>query len=118
MSVDLYFTASSLPYETLPQNYLGLPGAGIEPAWGCPQGIFVLATAFAAARLRGVHLESGLYLCPVAVRDLGRGRQVSTLSAPLKRLGLARGCSHPCVDWFSDFDPIHTRRFRLGAQLT
>jgi hypothetical protein len=30
------------------------------------------------------HLESGLYLCPVArERELGRGRQVSTLSAPL-----------------------------------
>lgn len=94
-----------------------VPGAGIEPAWGFPQGIFVLTTAFAAARACA-HLESGLYLYPVATRDLGRSRQVSTLSAPLRRLGLARGCSHPRVDWFSDFDPIHTRRFRLGAQLT
>ena len=94
-----------------------VPGAGIEPAWGFPQGIFILTTAFAAACPRA-HLESGLYLYRVAPRDLGRSRQVSTLSAPRKRLGLARGCSHPRVDWFSDFDPIHTRRFRLGAQLT
>ncbi len=27
-----------------------MPGAGIEPARGCPQGIFVPTTAFAAAR--------------------------------------------------------------------
>jgi len=25
-----------------------LPGAGLEPAWSCLRGIFVLATAFAA----------------------------------------------------------------------
>jgi hypothetical protein len=42
-----------------------VPGAGIEPAWGFPQGIFVPTTAFAAARLC-VHLESGLYLYRVA----------------------------------------------------
>ena len=29
-----------------------VPGAGLEPAWGCPRGIFVPATAFAAARAR------------------------------------------------------------------
>ena len=29
-----------------------VPGAGIEPAWGFPQGIFVPTTAFAAARLQ------------------------------------------------------------------
>jgi len=67
-----------------------MPGTGIEPVRGCPRGIFLPATAFAAARV-SAHLGSGLYLCPVMrlehqlmmrpnTLELGRGRQVSTLS--------------------------------------
>lgn len=49
-----------------------MPGAGVEPAWGCPRGIFLPATAFAAARRSRLaaacapHLGSGLYLCRAA----------------------------------------------------
>jgi hypothetical protein len=71
-----------------------VPGAGIEPARGFPQGIFVLTTAFAAA---WCHHAFGVWTLPLPCRagDLGRGRQVSTLSSPHGQLGLARGCSHP-----------------------
>jgi len=61
-----------------------VPGAGVEPAWGCPQGIFVPATAFAAVLDVSTF---GVWTLPLPCRnpsmtdcDLGRGRQVSTLS--------------------------------------
>jgi hypothetical protein len=67
----------------------GLPGAGLEPAWGYPRGIFLPATAFAAARAAGAH-AFGVWTLPLPYRratrikhasgGLGRGRQVSTLS--------------------------------------
>ena len=60
-----------------------LPGAGIEPARGFPQGIFV-PLQLSPLHVNAMHLWSGLYLChPVNARrghGLGRGRQVSTLS--------------------------------------
>jgi hypothetical protein len=65
-------------------NGVEMPGTGLEPVRGRPRGIFLLTTAFAAARrgFAGSHLESGLYLCPVARTRVSRGRQVSTLSSP------------------------------------
>jgi len=93
-----------------------LPGAGLEPAWGCPRGIFLPTTAFAAARAhrpaRIWGLDFTFALPPSTGRSavrggLGRGRQVSTLSRrprqsePCKArasgrrpVGLARCCSH------------------------
>ena len=60
-----------------------MPGAGIEPARGFPQGIF-LPLQLSLLQADAMHLWSGLYLChPVNARrghGLGRGRQVSTLS--------------------------------------
>jgi hypothetical protein len=57
-----------------------VPGAGVEPARGFPRGIFIPSTAFAAALLK-THLWPGLSLYPIIANyDLGRSRQVSTLS--------------------------------------
>jgi len=76
-----------------------VPGAGIEPARGFPQGIF-LPLQLSPLHADAMHLWSGLYLCHpaalVARHGLGRGRQVSTLSllAALPNQGLARYCSH------------------------
>src|SRR6185312_7516988 len=93
-----------------------LPGAGLEPAWGCPRGIFLPTTAFAAARAhrpaRIWGLDFTFALPPSTGRSavrggLGRGRQVSTLSRRPRQsetcrarasgrrpVGLARCCSH------------------------
>ena len=91
-----------------------VPGAGIEPARGFPQGIF-LPLLLSPLHAEAMHLWSGLYLChPVALvaqNGLGRGRQVSTLSlgaampghspeqlkdavGQAPNQGLARYCSH------------------------
>ena len=69
-----------------------MPGAGIEPARGFPQGIFLPTTAFAAARrvrsspwARALRRAFGVWTLSLPCRGhtprgLGRGRQVSTLS--------------------------------------
>ena len=88
------------------------------------------------------HLGSGLYLCPVARRGAERGRQgPSSLytfranrgggQARHGSRGLARYCRHlaaaasaKCAGraarcgCFTDFDPIHTRRFRAGCSIS
>jgi hypothetical protein len=61
-----------------------VPGAGFEPARGCPRGIFLPTTAFAAARAFGVWTFSSPYAG--AGRHVGGSRQVSTLSANASRL--------------------------------
>lgn len=64
-----------------------VPGAGVEPARGYPQGIFLPTTAFAAA-LKNTFVVWTLPLPTIQAKKLGyglgRSRQVSTLS--LKRL--------------------------------
>jgi hypothetical protein len=116
-----YAPIAVAPARVLPwtsSDLLGLPGAGIEPARGFPQGIFVLATAFAAARQMHAF---GVWTLPLPCRARARVRQGPSSLYTFRaahRLGLARGCSHPYVDWFSDFDPIHTRRFRTGCSIT
>ena len=60
-----------------------VPGAGIEPARGHPRGIFVPTTAFTAAHRCAFGVWTLSLPCRAllaAVDDLGRGRQVSTLS--------------------------------------
>jgi len=80
---------------------LGMPGAGIEPARGFPRGIFVLTTAFAAARVRariwsldftfalsrGARVRQG----PSSLYTFNAGSLVAS------RRGLARYCSHRYV---------------------
>ena len=68
---------------------LMVPGAGIEPAWGYPRGIFVPATAFAAALRSRIWSLDFLFAVSRRSRGLGRGRQVSTLSAQLASLSAA-----------------------------
>ena len=50
----------------------GVPGAGVEPAWGLPQGIF-MPLQLSLLHARATHLWSGLYLCRPA-RPLQRVR--------------------------------------------
>ena len=57
------------------KNRILVPGAGVEPARPYGQGIFVPATAFAAAHLSSsrAHLWSGLSLYPIdGVREVSR----------------------------------------------
>jgi len=78
----------------MPSDVKVVPGAGIEPARGFPQGIFV-PLRLSPLHGNAMHLWSGLYLChPVNARrghGLGRGRQVSTLSL----VGHMRRRCHP-----------------------
>ena len=54
-----------------------VPGAGLEPARCCHQGIFLPATAFAAAPERLWGLDFTFAVAPEGA--VGRSRQVSTL---------------------------------------
>src|SRR6185437_347265 len=89
--------ANSLIYGYLRRwaETLRLPGAGLEPAWGYPRGIFLplqlslLRSRAIEDRRASAHLWSGLYLHPATrlrSRGLGGGRQVSTLSAKRSRV--------------------------------
>ena len=87
--------------------------AGLEPARGFPQRIFVPATAFAAATIHGV---CGLdYPFTLARFALGAARLVSTPSRrPFGRSGLARDCH---VKGFPDFEQFCIPRFRESTQV-
>ena len=70
-----------------------VPGAGIEPAWSCPRGIFLPTTAFAAATS-----AFGVWTFSLPCR-LGRFRQepssLYTFHGCLfRRPGLARDCHY------------------------
>ncbi len=80
-----------------------VPGAGIEPARGCPRGIFVPATVYTAAlarRIRRLRRIWGLdftFALP-RLQRASRFRQgpssLYTFRSALRPLGLARYCSH------------------------
>ena len=57
-----------------------VPRAGVEPARCCHRGIFVPTTAFTARMKRFVVWTFSLPYHVSRVRDVGRSRQVSTLS--------------------------------------
>ena len=57
-----------------------MPGAGVEPARPLGRGIFLPATAFAATRVNLVFVVWTFSLPYYRARNLGRSRQVSTLS--------------------------------------
>jgi len=59
-----------------------VPGAGIEPAWCRHRGIFIPKLQLSLLRSLKTHLWSGLSLYRIIedIHDLGRSRQVSTLS--------------------------------------
>ena len=57
-----------------------VPGAGVEPARCFHRGIFLPATAFAATRTNLVFVVWTFSLPYYLTRNLGRSRQVSTLS--------------------------------------
>ncbi len=69
-----------------------VPGAGIEPARCCHRGIFLPTTVFTARSLKNA-LWSGLSLYHIMMRahDLGRSRQVSTLSQQYQHLAILPG---------------------------
>src|ERR1700733_2905775 len=94
-----------------------VPGAGIEPAWGFPQGIFLLTTAFTAAC--STH-AFGVWTLPLPCREVRFRQGPSSLYTfrAAQAAWLSSGLQSPLlnVDWFTDFDPIHRRRFHLNAQ--
>lgn len=96
-----------------------VPGAGIEPAWGFPQGIFLLTTAFAAACSEHAF---GVWTLPLPCREVRFRQGPSSLYTfrAAQAAWLSSGLQSPYmnVDWFTDFDPIHGRRFHLDAQMT
>ncbi len=111
-----------------------MPGAGLEPAWGRPRGIFLPATAFTAARLASPKLHArrafGVWTLPLPCRrarraERGRFRQgPSSLytfpgragpRADTGGRGLARRCRHCRCGCSTEFDPIHSRGFPPGC---
>ena len=81
--------------------------AGIEPAQGCPRGIFVPATAFAAATLW--RLGSGLYL-----RHGFRLRRYPSSLYTFPLPGLARDCH---VKGFPEFGQFCIPGFPESTQI-
>jgi len=105
----------------------GLPGAGLEPARGFPQGIFLPATAFAAVpkgsspaarSFRDIWgLDFTFAVRRPTGRSLGRGRQVSTLSATPRRQGLARYCRRNCASVPPTLTPFTPGVSRPGCSM-